>query len=277
MKFKKPHFSLKLQPSAGTYADDPRWSVSKHFFAELCECWLNLQNADIDPVPVAARVWGIGSFASYWVSDMLAVCYPVPSIIPYGSLYLVPSLLCGRPSQLPCLSDSLPVKSSPVSLVTCHIALTYSNTILIAVTFAGFFICGVLHPLPLRYNPILIWSRSRYRRQSHGFHRCHISCPVPRNCQGLVVRESLLLLFVPGKLTSASISGMWGCIPMIFLRSTVALLWTAISVVQVSIRLLCPLSIYFIYWLILGRRFPWEYDFCYLAQIPDLESSSRIG
>jgi NCS1 family nucleobase:cation symporter-1 len=28
-------------------------------------------------------------------------------------------------------------------------------------------------------------------------------------------------------------SGMWGCMPMIFLRSTVALLWTAISVVQV--------------------------------------------
>ena len=32
------------------------------------------QNEDIDPVPVAARIWGIGSFASYWVSDMLAVC-----------------------------------------------------------------------------------------------------------------------------------------------------------------------------------------------------------
>ena len=27
-------------------------------------------------------------------------------------------------------------------------------------------------------------------------------------------------------------SGMWGCVPMIFLRSTVALMWTAISVVQ---------------------------------------------
>jgi cytosine/uracil/thiamine/allantoin permease len=31
------------------------------------------QNEDIDPVPVKARIWGTGSFASYWVSDMLAV------------------------------------------------------------------------------------------------------------------------------------------------------------------------------------------------------------
>src|SRR5882762_5113495 len=38
-------------------------------------------------------------------------------------------------------------------------------------------------------------------------------------------------------LISLSNSGMWGCVPMIFLRSTVALMWTAISVVQVSYRL----------------------------------------
>jgi len=34
------------------------------------------QNEDIDPVPVKERVWGIGTFASYWISDMLAVRTP---------------------------------------------------------------------------------------------------------------------------------------------------------------------------------------------------------
>ncbi|KIM73717.1 hypothetical protein PILCRDRAFT_828851 [Piloderma croceum F 1598] len=141
MKFsapKKPHFSLKLKPSAGTYANDPRWS-----------------NEDIDPVPVAARVWGTGSFASYWVSDMLA-----------------PPLW---------------------STISTTMSLGFTAREVIPITFAGFFLCGFVVSLTGRIAATY-----------------HVPFPV-------IVRSSF---------------GMWGCIPMIFLRSTVALMWTAISVVQ---------------------------------------------
>jgi len=135
---KKPHFSLKLKPSAGTYADDPRWS-----------------NEDIDPVPVAARVWGTGSFASYWVSDMLA-----------------PPLW---------------------STISTTMSLGFTAREVIPITFAGFLLCGFVVSLTGRLAATY-----------------HVPFPV-------IVRSSF---------------GMWGCIPMIFLRSTVALMWTAISVVQ---------------------------------------------
>ncbi|KIM37909.1 hypothetical protein M413DRAFT_30565 [Hebeloma cylindrosporum] len=63
----------------------------------------------------------------------------------------------------------------------------------IPITFAGFFICGIVISLTGRIAATY-----------------HVPFPV-------IVRASF---------------GTWGCIPMIFLRSTVALLWTAISVVQ---------------------------------------------
>jgi NCS1 family nucleobase:cation symporter-1 len=141
MKFsapKKPRFSVKLAPSPGTYADDPRWS-----------------NADIDPAPVALRIWGTGSFAAYWVSDMLA-----------------PPLW---------------------STISTAMSIGFTAREVIPITFAGFFLCGIVVSLTGRIAATY-----------------HVPFPV-------IARASF---------------GMWGCIPMIFLRSTVALLWTAISVVQ---------------------------------------------
>ena len=41
-------FHLKLSPSAGTYATNPRWS-----------------NKDLDPVPVKYRTWGIWDYFNY--------------------------------------------------------------------------------------------------------------------------------------------------------------------------------------------------------------------
>jgi len=65
---------------------------------------------------------------------------------------------------------------------------------------------------------------------------------------------------------------------MILLRSTVALLWTAISVVQVSSLLHIVVSLAFkITCPLLGRRFLGKYDLCHLAQIPELESSPCVG
>ena len=58
----------------------------------------------------------------------------------------------------------------------------------------------------------------------------HVPFPV-------IARVSLCVDLLVNPCHSVSLlpnSGMWGCIPMIFLRSTVALLWTAISVVQVN-------------------------------------------
>lgn len=157
-----------------------------------------------------------------------------------------------------------------------HFIPTSSDIVLVTVTFAGFFICGML----LFYNITIRWLRSicpRYRRQSHWFHRCHLSCPIPRHCQKFIVR-GFLFISLSCQSKASSNSGMWGCIPMIFLRSTVALLWTAISVVQVSkcLHIIVILSLD-TYYLLLGWGFPREYDFCYLAQISDLESSSRVG
>ena len=82
---------------------------------------LYLQNKDIDPAPVAARVWGPSSFAAYWVSDMLSVYTLILGHIQlFADRLQITSLLCGRLSRQPCLSDSLPVKSFPVGLVISH-------------------------------------------------------------------------------------------------------------------------------------------------------------
>ncbi|KAM0753513.1 hypothetical protein T439DRAFT_345959 [Meredithblackwellia eburnea MCA 4105] len=144
-------FRWKLAPAAGTYATDPRWS-----------------NHDIDPVPVAARVWGTGTFGkgpfnfiprrastSYWVSDMLA-----------------------------------PPLWTTISTV---MSLGFSAKEVVPITFFGFFICGIAVALNGRIAATY-----------------HVPFPV-------IARTSF---------------GMWGCIPMIFIRSTVALMWTAISIVQ---------------------------------------------
>jgi len=47
-RWKLPEFHLKLTPSAGSYATNPRWS-----------------NKDLDPVPVIYRTWGIWDFFNY--------------------------------------------------------------------------------------------------------------------------------------------------------------------------------------------------------------------
>ena len=48
-RFPKPEpFHLKLNPSAGSYATNPRWS-----------------NKDLDPVPVIYRTWGTWDFFNY--------------------------------------------------------------------------------------------------------------------------------------------------------------------------------------------------------------------
>lgn len=131
-------FSIRLAPAAGSYATDPRWS-----------------NRDIDPAPVALRTWGIGSFASYWVSDMLA-----------------------------------PPLWSTIS--TC-MSLGFSAREVIPITFFGFFICGIVVALNGRIAAI--------------YH-------------------------IPFCIIARSSFGPWGSMFMIFIRSTVAMMWTSISVVQ---------------------------------------------
>jgi len=85
----------------------------------------SFQNEDIDPVPVAARVWGTGSFASYWVSDMLAVRSLCGRVQPAAHRWCLLSLLCGRLFQQPCLLDSPLAKSSPVSTAASHPVVTF--------------------------------------------------------------------------------------------------------------------------------------------------------
>jgi hypothetical protein len=98
---------------------DGRQVVCQHPAKQLLS--LFLQNKDIDPAPVAARVWGTSSFASYWVSDMLAVYTLILDLNQLlADRLLTPSLLCGRLSRQPCLSDSPLVKSFPVSLMVSH-------------------------------------------------------------------------------------------------------------------------------------------------------------
>jgi hypothetical protein len=116
--------------------------------------------------------------------------------------------------------------------------------------------------------------------ESHRSHRSHVSHSVPgHRAKFLVSDSSCVVDLCPVSSRYHPPSGMWGCIPMIFIRTTVALLWTAISVVQVSTAHFFLVSYSFPKRPIcfpLGWRFPREYDLGYLAQIPDLESSSCV-
>jgi len=83
----------------------------------------------------------------------------------------------------------------------------------IPLTFAGFLICGFVVSLTGKiaatyHVPFPVIARSSLYVDSFYSYACH-------------------LIF-----SQFFFSGMWGCVPMIFLRSTVALMWTAISVVQ---------------------------------------------
>ena len=177
----------------------------------------------------------------------------------------------GQLSQQRCPSDLPLAKLFPVSVAAYYIIATLSHLFFIAVTFAGFLICGMVlcSSIESAHDILLGFVVSLTGRIAATYH-----VPFP-----VIVRSSLWVdvhtvnLFLISSLNS----GMWGCIPMIFLRSTVALLWTAISVVQVSklsVLLCCWL------WRVIhpsGWRFSWEYDLGHLAQIPDLESSACIG
>ena len=79
--------------------------------------------------------------------------------------------------------EVIPSESSGL-LPYLHIYMT-----LMAVTFAGFFICG-LQLLPASWNRLQIYqSTGRYCYQSHWSYRRHLPCSIPRHCESLIVSE----------------------------------------------------------------------------------------
>jgi hypothetical protein len=118
------------------------------------------------------------------------------------------SLHYGLPSLRLCLSVSRLARSSPSPSQDSSFAVRQRQDLT----------SRLGHSDPLRYCHLSYWS-----------HCGDISRSIPGLGSHQFVSFSVLLFSECPNICS---SGMWGCIPMILLRSTVALMWTAISVVQ---------------------------------------------